>query len=313
MEFSALWDESAILELRERCSPASTLPAMTELSDVLAVLDLEQSGDDRFVAHHLDEGHGVVFGGQLLAQTVVAATRVVPDKEILSVHNVFARGANAAEPLQVTVERVQSGRAFASVTVTTAQERGICTRALVLLHAPDPDLIRHADAAPKVEDPSSLAAAGAGPTEGGWWDIRVVGGVDISDPDAVGPAELRVWSRVPGAPDDLVTSQALLAYASDGFLIGTAMRPHVGVGQSLAHRTISTTVVTQTLTFHEPFRAGDWLLLDHHSSYAGRGRSHGGAEVFTTDGALVASYTQDNMIRDYPEGRAPATGERSKY
>jgi acyl-CoA thioesterase len=233
----------------------------------------------------------------------------VPDKEILSVHNVFARGASIAEPLQVSVERIQAGRAFASVAVTTAQERGICTRAVVLLHAPDTDLIRHADPAPKVEDPEGLPAAG----HVDWWDVRVVDGVDISDPDAVGPAELRVWSRVPGAPDDLVTSQALLAYASDGFLIGTAMRPHAGVGQALAHRTISTTVVTQTLTFHEPFRAGDWLLIDHRSGYAGRGRSHGSAEVFTADGTLVASFTQDNMIRDFPEGRAPAAGERSKY
>jgi acyl-CoA thioesterase len=286
---------------------------MTQLRDVLAVLDLEAAGDDRFVARHLDEGHGVVFGGQLLAQTVVAAARTVPGKEVLSVHNVFARGADAAEPLAVTVERVRSGRAFASVAVTTAQERGICTRALVLLHAPDADLIRHADPAPKVAGPE----AGAPPThaggEGAWWEIRVVDGVDISDPDAVGPPELRVWSRVPGAPEDLVTSQALLAYASDGFLIGTAMRPHAGVGQSMAHLTVSTTVVTQTLTFHEPFHAGDWLLLDHRSGYAGRGRSHGGAEVFTADGALVASYTQDNMIRDFPEGRAPAGGERSKY
>ena len=286
---------------------------MTQLSDVLAVLDLEQSGDDRFVAQHLDEGHGVVFGGQLLAQTVVAAARTIPDKEVLSVHNVFARGASIDSPLTVTVERVQAGRAFASVTVTTTQERGICTRALVLLHAPDPDLIRHADPAPKVSDPSDAAPPDHAGGEGAWWDIRVVDGVDISDPDAVGPADLQVWSRVPGAPDDLVTSQALLAYASDGFLIGTAMRPHAGVGQSLAHRTISTTVVTQTLTFHEPFSAGDWLLLDHHSSYAGRGRSHGAASVFTPDGTLVAAFTQDNMVRDFPEGRAPATGERSKY
>jgi acyl-CoA thioesterase II len=286
---------------------------MTQLSDVLAVLDLEQSGDDRFVARHLDEGHGVVFGGQLLAQTVVAAARTIPDKEVLSVHNVFARGASIAEPLTVTVERVQAGRAFASVTVTTAQERGICTRAVVLLHAPDPDLIRHADPAPKVEDAAAATPPDHAGGEGSWWDVRIVDGVDISDPDAVGPPELRVWSRVPGAPDDLVTSQALLAYASDGFLIATAMRPHAGVGQSMAHQTISTTVVTQTLTFHEPFHAGGWLLLDHRSTYAGRGRSHGGASVFTEDGALVASYTQDNMVRDYPEGRAPATGERSKY
>jgi acyl-CoA thioesterase len=284
---------------------------MSQLDDVLAVLDLESLGDGRFVAQHLDEGHGVVFGGQLLAQTVVAAARTVPDKEILSLHNVFARGADPAQPLAVAVETIQSGRAFASVTVTTSQERGVCTRAQVLLHAPDDDLIRHADPAPRVaaEGPETLAAR----PEGGWWDIRVVGDVDLADPEAVGPADLQVWSRVPGAPDDRVTSQALLAYASDGFLIGTAMRPHAGIGQSMAHQTISTTVVTQTLTFHEPFHAGTWLLLDHHSSYAGRGRSHGRADVFTAGGALVASYSQDNMIRDFPRGRAPSAGERSRY
>ena len=97
-------------------------------------------------------------------------------------------------------------------------------------------------------------------------------------------------------------NQALLAYASDGFLIATAMRPHEGIGQSMAHVSVATTVLTQTLTFHEPFRAGDWLLLDQRSTYAGRGRSHGAADVFTADGRLVASFTQDNMVRDIPPG-----------
>ena len=86
----------------------------------------------------------------------------------------------------------------------------------------------------------------------GDWEIRVVGGVDISDPEAVGPAELDVWTRFVGAPDDPAVSQALLAFATDGFLIGTAMRPHPGVGQAQAHRTLSTGVISHTLTFHEP-------------------------------------------------------------
>ena len=146
-----------------------------------------------------------------------------------------------------------------------------------------------------------------------WWDMRIVDDVDISDPELVGPAELDVWSRFPGAPADLTTSQALLAYASDGFLIATAMRPHAGVGQALAHVSISTTVLSQTLTFHEPFDAGEWLLLGHESPYAGRGRGYGRADVFTQDGRLVASYVQENMIRDFPEGQAPAAGQRSKH
>jgi acyl-CoA thioesterase II len=89
----------------------------------------------------------------------------------------------------------------------------------------------------------------------------------------------------------------LLGYASDGFLIGTAMRPHPGIGQALAHVSISTSVITQTLTFHEDFDVGGWLLLAHRSPQAGHGRSFGRADVFSAEGRLVASYSQENMIR----------------
>jgi acyl-CoA thioesterase II len=124
-----------------------------------------------------------------------------------------------------------------------------------------------------------------------------VGDVDINDPEAVGPAELDVWTRFPGAPSDPGTSQALLSFATDGFLIGTAMRPHAGIGQSMSHRTISTSVLSHTITFHEAVSASHWLLLAHRSIYAGRGRSYGRADVFGPDGGLVASFVQDSMIR----------------
>jgi acyl-CoA thioesterase II len=133
-------------------------------------------------------------------------------------------------------------------------------------------------------------------------DLRVVGGVNTWDPDApVAPAELFVWVRLPSGsdgPDDAALAQALLAYGTDGFLIGTAMLPHAGVGQNMAHRNIGTGVVSHTLTFHEPVPLGQWLLLAHESPYAGRGASYGRAHVFTRDGRLVASFVQENMIRD---------------
>ena len=132
----------------------------------------------------------------------------------------------------------------------------------------------------------------------------MVGGVDIADPEAVGPPELLVWSRFPGSDETGVIGQALLAYATDGFLIGTAMRPHPGIGQSMAHVSISTSVLSHTLTFHEPVEAGAWHLLAHPSPYAGRGRSYGRADIFAEDGRLVASFVQDNMIRAFAEGQA---------
>lgn len=273
---------------------------MSTIDDVVEALDLERVGDHRFRASHLDEGHGVVFGGQLLAQSIIAATTVVPDKELLSIHTVFARGGAFDQPLDIDVEVLQSGRSMSSVTVTTRQERGPCTQSTALLHAPDADRIRHGVDAP--------ACISSGPDAwadrdgaAGFMDMRIVDEVDIMDPALTGPPELRVWCRFPGAPDELRYAQAMLAYASDGFLIATAMRPHEGVGQSMAHVSVATTVLTQTLTFHEPFAADRWMLLDQRSTYAGRGRSHGVADVFDADGRLVAGFTQDNMIRGMPD------------
>ena len=284
---------------------------MTQLSDLLDVLELEPEGDGHYLARNFGEGPGaVVFGGQLLAQAIVAGSKADETKEVKSLHTIFARSGAIDQPLEVDVDVMHAGRAFASATVSFSQAGRLCCRSLVLLSAAEPDLIRHQPERPDVGRPSDAVASGHG---GDWWEIRTVGGADISDPDAIGPAELEVWMRFPGAPDDLRTSQALLSYASDGFLIGTAMRPHPGVGQALSHVKISTTVLTHTLTFHEPFNAGEWLLVAHEAPYAGRGRSYGRAHVFTEDGRHVASFVQENMIRDFPQGQAPTPGERSRH
>jgi acyl-CoA thioesterase len=266
---------------------------MTSAS-IIDSLTLESVGDDQFRAtDHVGPG-GVIFGGQLVAQSIVAALADQEDKAAKTVHTVFARAASADAPIDISVDRVHGGRTFASTTVTVTQGGRVCTRALVLSTADEPDLIRHADAAPTMTDPNAASPVSHG-DDG--WEIRIVGDVDVSDPDLVGPPELDVWTRFVDAPDDLTVAQALLAYASDGFLIGTAMRPHAGVGQAQAHVTLSTGVVSHTITFHEPFSAREWLLLSHHATYAGRGRCYGRADVFRHDGLLVASFVQDGMIR----------------
>jgi len=139
----------------------------------------------------------------------------------------------------------------------------------------------------------------------GSWEAGVVGGVDIGDPALVGPPELDVWARFVGAPDDPAVDQALLAFSTETFLIGTAMRPHEGVGQSQAHVTLSTGVLTHTMTYHEPCRVAEWHLLQMWASYTGHGRSYGRGDVFDLDGRLVASFVQDAMIR----GRSGGAGK----
>jgi acyl-CoA thioesterase len=248
---------------------------------VLAAFDLERTGENSFLGQHADMGHGVVFGGQLLGQTLVAAAAGHDGKVPKTVHTVFARAARPDAPMEITVAPVHAGRAFASSTVTTSQGDRVCTQSVVLLTADEPDFIRHADDGPALAAPDERA-------DDGTWQVRVVDGVDLSDPDAVGPPELDVWTRFDGAPGSPLLDQALLAFATDGFLIGTAMRPHEGVGQAQAHKTLSTGVISHTLTFHEPVAAAEWMLLRHHSTYAGRGRTYGRADVFSAAGVLVA-------------------------
>jgi acyl-CoA thioesterase len=272
---------------------------MVNVKALVEALALEPAGDGRFRAENVaGEGGGVVFGGQLMAQSLVAGTAGHEGKRAKTLHTIFARGASPDAPLDITVDPMQAGRTFASTTVTISQGDRLCTRSLVLLTADEDDFIRHADPAPGVAPP-------ADPPAGDEWAVQIVDDVDIRDPDLTGPPDLDVWTAFPGAPDDPLVDQALLAFATDGFLIATAMRPHEGVGQAQAHVTLTTGVISHTLTFHEPIAARDWMLLSHHSDYAGHGRAHGGAQVFGPDGTFAASYVQDAMIRP----RDPATGK----
>jgi acyl-CoA thioesterase len=265
------------------------------MASLLRALALEPSGPDAYRAENLEGGPGaVVFGGQLLGQAIVAALAGQDGKAVKTLHTIFARSASPEAPLEIAVERMHTGRAFASSAVTIRQGERLCARSLVLLSADEPDFIRHAEPAPAVPGPDACKPA---PEHLAGWEIRIVGEVDVGDPALVGPPELDVWSRFAGAPGDPALDQALLAFASDGFLIGAAMRPHAGVGQAQAHRSLSTGVVGHTLTFHEPCPAGEWLLLSQRSVYAGHGRCYGRGNVFRADGALVASFVQDGMIR----------------
>jgi acyl-CoA thioesterase len=270
------------------------------VNDPLSLLKVEPAGPGRFRVHNEgDPGvRDVVFGGQLLGQAIMAASASFPGKQVRTLHTVFARAARVSAATELAVEPIHDGRSFASANVTAWQGDRLCARSLVLLDAPDPDLIRHAAPAPQVAAPEQCPDAGPSPLVFPGAELRIVGGVDTFRPDApVGPAELFAWVRYADAPSDVATNQAILAWGTDGFLIGTAMRPHAGIGQADAHRTLSTGVVGHTLTFHEPFTTRDWLLIAHESPHAGAGRSYGRAQVFTREGHLVASFVQDNMIR----------------
>ncbi|HEY3941957.1 MAG TPA: acyl-CoA thioesterase domain-containing protein [Acidimicrobiales bacterium] len=281
----------------EEGAEASPEASEDQVGSLVEVLRLEPQGDGRFVArNHPGSGGGrVVFGGQILAQMVAAAAQAVPDKAVKSLHAIFVRGGELAEPLGISVEVHHQGRLYASATVTVGQAAGLCARALVLLDAADVELARHAEPMPAVDPPPEARAGDADPRTVG--EQQIAGGVDLSEEGENGPPELLAWRRFPGAPDEPAISQALLAYASEPLLFGAALRPHAGLSPAMSYREVIPAVITHSVTYHDQFSAADWMLLSVRSPHLGRGRIFGTGDVFSQDGRLIASFTQENQLR----------------
>jgi acyl-CoA thioesterase II len=274
---------------------------MPEPYPILNSLILEQTGESSYRGPSVpSEVRPVVFGGQLMGQMIVAATTCLPGKTVRSLHAIFARAGTVTQPVDLEVDVMHSGRALGSVSVTARQGDRLLSRGLLLLDAGEPDLIRHSEPKPAVAGPDDTEKLKAW-EEGA--EVRIVDSVDLMTPEITGPPELYVWTRFRPAPDDQAmhqaVHQALLSWYTDPFLIASALRPHDGVGQAMAHDTISTGVITHTLSFHEPVDATKWNLMANRSIYAGHGRTYGMGQVFTEDGQQVASYVQDNLIRAF--------------
>jgi acyl-CoA thioesterase II len=129
-------------------------------------------------------------------------------------------------------------------------------------------------------------------------------GTDYARPDAVGPPRLDVWVRYAHAPEDPAIRQAVIAHLSGPFTIGTSMRPHAGFGEAQAHRTLSTGVLSLTVRYHDACALDGWLLVAHESVHAGRGLCDGVGRIFERSGRLVATFSQEALLRAAPERTA---------
>ena len=275
------------------------------LAELIDVLDVERVDADRFQgATTPDRGpagfapeRAVVDGSQLLAQAIVAAIRQEPGRVVKSAHMIFARAADTDGPVELELDPLHSGRNFASVSVEVRQGDRNCARGMLLLDGDAEDLIRHADEAPPLPGPEECQPFALG-TIGR--DVRMVEGADYVEPDRVGPPTLDAWVRWAECPEEPALCQALMAHMCGPFLIGVAMRPHAGVGELDAHRTLSTGVLSLTVYFHDPGPVDDWFLYRHESLHAGRGLCDGVGRIYKS-GRLVASFRQEGLLRSIPQ------------
>jgi acyl-CoA thioesterase-2 len=282
----------------------------SSLAGMLEVFDVEPDGAHRYSATSDGGNRTVVDGSQLLAQAVVAASKELPGHRVRSAHAVFTRAVDDEQPLEFDVDVVHRGRTMAGARVTAVQGDRRCATVDTLLDTPVEDVIRHSAPPPRVGSPDDAVPYDM-PMVGR--ELRLVAMSDPNDPDEVGPPVLDAWVRyrpVPARPD---LARALLAHFTGHLSISTTMRPHRGVGTALSHRHLSTAVMSISVAFHDPVEWDGWLLYHHESTQAGAGMSYVRGQVFTEAGALVASFTQEGMIRSFaddPTIRAIAAGSR---
>ncbi|AZG48661.1 acyl-CoA thioesterase [Gordonia insulae] len=267
------------------------------LAVLLDVFDVEPGGPDRFTGMtgiEGEEGRVIVEGTQVLAQAIVAAAKRFPDKSIRSAQAVFARAVMVGPPVEFDVDVVHEGRSVATAVVAAVQNGKRCATVTVLADVPTADLIAHHLPRPAVAGPDEAFVARM-PLPGR--DVRLVDVEHVNSPDEVGPPELYAWLAYDPVPRRADLAKALLAHFTGHLGISTTMRAHAGIGTSQAHLTVSTAPMTIAISFHEPVRWDGWILYSHESTQVGAGMSYVRGTVHTQDGALLASFVQDGLIR----------------
>jgi acyl-CoA thioesterase-2 len=302
-------------------TPAQGLPdgrspdpttALLELLD-LSAADGARTDEEIFVGRPAPQPGRRVFGGQVLAQSLIAAMRTVHDaRDVHSMHAYFLRPGDADTPITFGVQRLRDGRSF-SARRTHAYQNGVPILSMIAsFQEPDAGIF-HQDTMPEdVPDPESLPSTADllggldHPVARAWaydrpFDIRHIDApLYLSNEGAQEPRNA-VWMRSFGPmPADPTLHRAALAYASDYTLLEPILRPH---GLSWIRPGMSVASLDHAMWWHRPVRVDEWLLYVQSSPSASGARGLATGRIFNRDGALVASVAQEGMVR-VPEPRS---------
>ncbi len=290
--------------------------SQTVVSELVSLLTLERLEDNLFRGQSRDIGTKYVFGGQVLGQSLSASQQTVAaDRAVHSIHAYFLRAGDVNAPIVFDVDRARDGSSF-SVRRVTAIQHGqpiLVLAASFQKEEPGVEHQFHMPEVPKPEDveptvaPSPEVMEKLPPKMQRWlsrmgpFEMRPIYPRDEVRPPKRPPYQ-QVWFRLAERiGDDASLHRSLLAYASDFHLLGTSTFPH---GISYYQPNVQMASLDHALWFHRPFRVDDWLLYSLDSPSAHNARGLGRGQIFTRDGALVASVAQEGLIRVLPEETA---------
>lgn len=284
----------------------------TELDNLIGLLDLEQIEVNLFRGHSPQDRWQRVFGGQVIGQALIAATRTVHDRHCHSLHAYFLRPGDPKVPILYEVDRARDGRSFTARRVVAIQHGKQIFNMAASFQILETGL-EHQDAMPPAPRPNTLPSeaelsakiANSVPekfkpyfTKPWPMELRPVDPVDVLNPKKRPPTQA-IWLRArQKLPNDEAIHQSVLAYMSDLSLLDTATRPHA---VSFLSRRMVMSSLDHAMWFHRPFKADEWLLYSQHSPSASGARGFIEGKVFDADGHLVASVAQEGLMRLSPQ------------
>ena len=283
---------------------------MSALSELCSLLETRPLSEDRFEAVAIDPGWGRLYGGQVVAQALSAAQQTVPEHRFVhSLHSYFLEKGRVDTPIVLVVERLRDGRSFHARRVTALQDQVPILTLSASFQGTETGL-EHGPDMPPSPDPRTLPArqvlsrrALSRLPEGvvrrleadSPFEIRPTVAHDPTRP-TIQPAHRQTWYRATDLlPDDPALHRRLLAWAADSHFLTTVSQPH---GVSWLTPGISVASIDHAMWFHRPVRVDQWLLYDVQGPTLSGSRGLVTGRFFTEQGVLVASTTQEGLVRD---------------
>jgi acyl-CoA thioesterase-2 len=284
---------------------------------LLSILDLEQLELNLFRGTSPPTHMKRVFGGQVIGQALIAATRTVEGVLPHSLHAYFLLGGDPDVPIVYDVDRIRDGKSFTTRRVVAIQHGRAIFSMSVSFHNDEPGLdfqvtmpdVPHPDALPSEAEIKQKILPQLPEAVRRYYErerpieLRPVDfGRYIGKPQP--DNRFNIWMRTTAKlPDEPSIHRCALAYASDMTILDTALLPH---RRSIFDRAIMGASLDHAVWFHRPFRADQWLLYSQDSPNSHGSRGFGRGLIYAADGTLVASVAQEGLMRERRAEPKPA-------
>ena len=285
---------------------------MQTSKELIALLDLENLGNNTFSGNSYTIGSPHVFGGQVIAQAVNAAYRTIPENRFLhSLHSYFLEAGDLTIPIHYKVEEVRNGGSFSTRRVTAIQHKKTIFILAASFHQKEDGFEHQVAFDSTIKQPEELLSwddmldkfgAFIGKSTKAFLSIkRPIEFKPVRTPNYLEPKNLpateQVWFRLKGNDHSnlgIRTKQEILSYISDYNVLNAAFNPNAS---SANFGNTQTASLDHSMWFFRDFDFNDWMLFSAESpnTFGARGLAKG--NIFTRDGKLVASFAQEGLMR----------------